>query len=339
MRVQWMTAKLSLGNASIEAGELAEQRGEYLEAASAFETALQDPDPLVVATAHNCLGKLAWHQGAYDASFDAFEKARAIAIRHDSLDARARAEIGLGNVYYARGDYARARELYDGVRIIASSAGVRGKVLLNLGIIANIEGDIAGAERHYRLACGAFADAGDTHGQAQAYHNLGMLHADRVEWDEADAAYGEALRLSGETGNREMIGLVTMNRSELSCAMGRYEQAVQRCDAALAIFAEIGAEVLRGTTLRWKGRALRELGQYQASERALTEAMRIAHRAQAKLLEAEAMQEMGATLTLAGDHGAARKWLKRALDVFVSLGAAREADEATADLKALTDKS
>ena len=252
---------------------------------------------------------------------------------------RARAEIGLGNVYYARADYVRARELYDGVRMIASSAGVRGKVLLNLGIIANIEGDMAGAERHYRLACKAFAEAGDVHGQAQAYHNLGMLHADRLEWDEADAAYGEALRLSDETGNREMVGLVTMNRSELSCAMGRYEQAVQRCDAALAIFAEIGAEVLRGTTLRWKGRALRELGLYQLSERALTEGMRIAHRAQAKLLEGEAMQELGATLSRAGDLGASRKWLTRALDVFVALGATREADEVTADLKALTDES
>jgi tetratricopeptide (TPR) repeat protein len=333
-----MIAKLWPGNASIEAGELAAQRGEYLEAASAFEAALENPDPVVVATAHNCLGKLAWQQGAYDASFASFEKARAIAIRHDSLDVRARAEIGLGNVYYARGDYVRARELFDGVRTTASSPGVRGKVLLNLGIIANIEGDMAGAERDYGLACKAFAEANDIHGQAQSYHNLGMLHADRLEWDEADAAYGEALKLSGETGNREMVGLVTMNRSELSCAMGRYAEAVSRCDAALAIFAEIGAEVLRGTTLRWRGRALRELGQYPASERALTEAMRIAHRAQAKLLEAESMQELGATLALAGDQRAARKWIQRALGAFVSLGAPREADEATAELKALTDE-
>src|ERR1043166_2221594 len=95
-KVQWMTPKPALSNSSIEAGELAEQRGEYLEAAGAYETALDDPDPLVVAMAHNCLGKLAWQQGQYDASYAAFEKARSIATRHDNLDARARAEIGLG---------------------------------------------------------------------------------------------------------------------------------------------------------------------------------------------------------------------------------------------------
>jgi tetratricopeptide (TPR) repeat protein len=327
--------RASASNASIEAGELAEQRGDYLEARSAYEVALEDPDPLVVATAHNCLGKLAWQQGAYAASYSAFEKARAIAMRHDSAEVRARAEIGLGNVYYARGDYERAREMYDGVRKNPAVNALRGKVLLNLGAIANIEGDMATAERHYAKACDAFAAVDDLHGQAQAWHNLGMVHADRLEWDEADAAYTESLRLSELTGNRELFGMITMNRSELSCAMGRYEEAIVRCDQALAIFSEIGAEVLRGTTLRWKARALRELGQYALAERALVETMRIAHRAQAKLLEAEAMQELGSLLNLSNDRAAAVRWLTRALETFESLGATREAEEVQADLRAL----
>jgi tetratricopeptide (TPR) repeat protein len=327
--------RAAANNASIEAGELAEQRGDYLEARSAYEVALEDPDPLVVALAHNCLGKLAWQQGAFAASFTAFEKARAIAIRHDSAEVKARAEIGLGNVYYARGDYERAREMYDGVRRNPAANALRGKVLLNLGAIANIEGDMASAERHYTKACSAFAAVGDTNGQAQAWHNLGMVHADRLEWEDADAAYAQALRLSEQTGNRELIGMVMMNRSELSCAMGRYDEAVERCDAALALFSELGAEILRGTTLRWKGRALRELGQHQLAERALVECMRIAHRAQAALLETECMQELGSLLTLAGDHVAARRWLTRALDGFQKLGAAREAEEVRADLSAL----
>src|ERR1043165_2219500 len=85
MTVHWMTPKPALSNSAIEAGELAERHGEYLEAASAYETALDDPDPLVVATAHNSLGKLAWVQGQYDASYVAFEKARVIARRYDSV--------------------------------------------------------------------------------------------------------------------------------------------------------------------------------------------------------------------------------------------------------------
>src|SRR5579862_2593875 len=152
-------AKLSPGSALLAAGELAQERGEYIEASAAFEAALDDADPLIVATAHNCLGKLSWQTGAFDAAFASFEKARVIALRHDSLDVRSRAEIGLGNVYYAWGDYPKARELYESVQAIAPSASVRGKVLLNLGAISNIEGDIQSAERNYRRACKAFADA------------------------------------------------------------------------------------------------------------------------------------------------------------------------------------
>jgi tetratricopeptide (TPR) repeat protein len=325
----------ALSNALITAGEVAEREGNYLEARGAFEAALEDVDPLIVATAHASLGRLSWQQGAYEASFTSFEKARAIAIRLDAAEVRARAEIGLGNVYYARGDYARARDMYNAVRANPAVTGLRGKVLLNLGAIANIEGDMAEAERNYTQAVRAFREAGDTHGQSQAYNNLGMLHVDQMEWEKAGEAYAEALALSAETGNREMIGLVTMNRSELSCAMGQYPRALELCEEALTIFAEIGAEVYRGTTLRWKGRALRELGQYALAERALTEAMRIAHRAQARLLEAETMQELGGMLALAGDTAAARKWFVRALDLFESLGAAREAEELNADIRAL----
>jgi tetratricopeptide (TPR) repeat protein len=162
-----------------------------------------------------------------------------------------------------------------------------------------------------------------------------MVHADRLEWEEADDAYSQALHLSEQTGNRELIGMVMMNRSELSCAMGRYDEAIERCDAALALFSEIGAEILRGTTLRWKGRALRELGQYQLAERALIECMRIAHRAQAALLETESMQELGSLLSVSGNSAGAKRWLTRALDGFEKLGAAREAEEVRADLSAL----
>jgi tetratricopeptide (TPR) repeat protein len=329
--------KSSHGSSVLDVGELAEQRGDYLDASAAYRRALEDPDALVVAEAHTCLGRLAWRQGNYSASREAFDKARAIAIRHGASDIRARAEIGLGNVRYALGDFAAARELYGSVLNLAHSAELRGKVRLNLGAISNIEGQLDAAESHYHEARRSFREAGDVHGEAQALHNLGLLHVDRVEWDAADESYATALGLLAEVGNRETVGLIIMSRSELSCAMGRYQEAIEHCDAATAIFAEIGAEVHRGTTLRWKGRALREMQNYVAAQRALFEAIRIAHRAQAKLLEAEAMQELGGTLALSGDHDAAKKWLRRALETFVALGATREADEVRADLGALGD--
>jgi tetratricopeptide (TPR) repeat protein len=327
--------KPALAHAAIEAGEAACLRGDYLEARGAFETALDDRDPIVAGTAHHCLGKLAWHQGAYEAAATEFEKARAIALRHDSSELRARAEIGLGGVCFARGQYDRARNLYEGIRSNPSGAEFLGMIFLNLGAIANIQGDVAAAKDYYTQACEFSIRTGELANRMKARHNLGMLHADQMEWEAADESYEQARELADQLGDCEALGNILMNRSELSCAMGHYEVALEQCDRALVIFAEVGAEIPRGTTLRWKGRALRELGQYALAERALIEAMRIAHRAQAKLLEAETMQELGAMLALAGDAGAARKWLTRSLDLFEMLGATREASEVGADLRAL----
>src|SRR4051812_27359636 len=208
--------KSALSNSVIESGEAARLRGDYLEARSAFESALEDPDPLVAGTAHHCLGKLAWHEGAYEAAAISFERARAVAIRHDAAELRARAEIGLGGVCFARGDFDRARHLYEGIKSNPCGSEFTGILLLNLGAIANIQGDIDAAYAHYTRAGSFFAANGERRNQMMACHNLGMLHADRLEWAEADDSYETSRALAEEIGDAEAMGTILMNRSELS---------------------------------------------------------------------------------------------------------------------------
>jgi tetratricopeptide (TPR) repeat protein len=327
-----------LSSTAIEMGELAEQRADYLEATAAYTSSLTDPDPLIVAEARFRLGRVSWRQGEYDVAFTSFDFARAVAARHGANELRARAEIGIGNVHYARGNYGHARQNYSTALALTSDIRARGMVLLNMGAIANIEGNLDDAYTAYSESQSAFRVAGDSNGESQALHNLGILHSDRLNWDAAEVCYTECLDLCEETGNRELIGLVWLNRSELSCTTGRYREAIDRCDIALGIFAEIGAEVHRGSILRWKGRALRELQQYAFAERALYEAMRIAHRSQARLLEAEVVQELASVVALSGDNTEARRWYERALILFNELGAAREAAEVRADMRALDDR-
>jgi tetratricopeptide (TPR) repeat protein len=329
---------IALSNTAIEFGEIAEQRADYIEAAAAYTAALGDPDPLIAAEAQFRLGRVAWRQGDFDRAFAGFDFARSVSARHGASELRARAEIGIGNVHYGRGAYAQARQSYATALSFSVDSRSRAVVLLNMGAIANIEGDLEEAERCYRESQAGFHEVDDANGESQAFHNLGMLHADRLEWTAADQSYAQCITLCEQTGNRELIGQTWMNRSELSCAMGRYAEAVSRCDVALGLFAEIGAEVHRGTTLRWKGRALRELNQYPMAERALYEAMRIAHRSQAKLLEAEVVQELASTVALSGDYTEARRWYERALILFNELGATREAGEIRADIRALDDR-
>lgn len=310
------------GIEAIRRGEDAEREGDFLQASAAYEAALDDPDPLVVGDANFHLGRAAWRQGRFEAAIAAFEAARGVALQHGADALRAQTENGIGAVHYARGEYGQARAAYDVALAFTADPVMRAKIQLNLGVIANIEGDLETARAMYARSRSVFREAGDTAFEALALYNLGMLHADQREWDEADEAYRLTLDVCEARGDRQMLANVLVNRSEVSSGRGRYDEAVATCDRALTIYVELGDEVGRGEALRWKGHALRLLGMPVAAERVLVEAIRSAQRTQVLLLEAEASREIGEITTARGDAVAARSWLSRALELFEKLGAA-----------------
>jgi len=323
------------GPDAIRAGEAAEQGGDLVLAAAAYQSALDHSDRSLVADAHFHLGRVAWRQGRYDDALSAYTKARSLAVESDSTEVRARVENGIGAVHYARGEYAQARAAYGVALELTAEPSLRAKIVLNLGVIANIEGDLEDARDHYQNSRALFREARDLAGEALTLHNIGMLHADLEEWDEADEAYKRCLELCEAQGNKQMIANVLLNRSELSCARERYGDAVASCDLALSIYSAIGDEVGRGEAMRWKGHALRHMGQLDQAERTLHEAARVAHRTQVKLLEAEATRDLAAVHRARGDAFGATKHVERALELFTSLGAQREVDELASELKTL----
>ncbi|HEY9229012.1 MAG TPA: tetratricopeptide repeat protein, partial [Gemmatimonadaceae bacterium] len=243
------------GRSEILAGARAETAGDFVAAAAAFRAALTSDDDTVVGDAQFHLGRVAWRQGQLDSAQEHFEAARATSLRVGDDEARARAENGLGLVHYARGEYVQARASLTVARDLSRDPVMRAKALLNLGIIANIEADFDLAQTNYTRARAAFQQADDTGGEALALHNLGMLHADLHNWDNADDAFRQCLELCEARGDRPLVASVLVNRSEVSCARGRFEEAIASCDLAISISEEIGAEVQRGEALRWKGHA------------------------------------------------------------------------------------
>ena len=321
------------GRSELLAGARAETAGDFIGAAAAYRAALDSPDESVIADAQFHLGRVAWRQGRLDVAKAHFEEARELAQRLGDDEARARAENGLGLVFYGRGEYVQARAALSVARDLSQDPIMRAKALLNLGIIANIEANFDAALTNYTRARAAFQQAGDHAGESLALHNLGMLHADLRQWDNADAAFRECLELCEARGDRPLIASVLVNRSEVSCARGRFDEAIAACDHAISITAEIGAEVQRGEALCWKGHALARAGRIDAAELASREAMRIARRTHVRLLEAEASRDLGAIASARGDSVGAHKWLTRALELFEELGAQRDVADVRATLE------
>src|SRR5947209_8701082 len=127
------------GREAIQSGEAAELSGDFLGAAAAYQSALGDRDPLVVADAEFHLGRVSWRQSRLDEAVSHYEAARAGALQHGDDELRARIENGLGAVHYARGEFEQARACYSVALELTTDDTQRGRVLLNLGAIANIQ--------------------------------------------------------------------------------------------------------------------------------------------------------------------------------------------------------
>jgi tetratricopeptide (TPR) repeat protein len=320
---------------AIRAGYAAEEGGDFVGATAAYASLAGHADPRIVAEANFHLGRVAWKQMELDRALTHCETARALAIRLGDQDLRARVENAAGAVHVSRSEYNQAQAAYTLALDLTADLVTRGKIVLNLGVISNIQGALTQARRYYTQSLALFREADDDRGEALALHNLGLMHSDLKEWDEAEESFRGALALFERHGNKQMIAHVLENRSEVTYGRGNAQEAIGQCDLAIAIYAEIGDERGRGEALRWKGYGLRLLGRHGAAINALNESIRISQRLQIKLLEAEATRELAFVYKADNRSREARNTFVRALTMFADLGARRDLESVEAELAKL----
>jgi tetratricopeptide (TPR) repeat protein len=311
-------------DADLARGDDAERRGDLVVAANAYAVAAASSDMHVVAAATFRLGRVSWRQARFDEALRQYERARTLASLVTDDELVAAIENGVGAVQCERGLYVQARASYLVALERAGQPALRGRVLLNLGVLANIHGDLDEARARYARSIAEFEQAKDEEGLALVYHNLGMVHADRADWVAATESYDKALTISERLGMRQMVANVLLNRSEVLCARKRGGEAVASSERALALFAELGDQAGRAEAHRWKGRALLQLADASGAREFLQEAVRLAKQLGTPLLEAEASRDLGELCLALDDHAGARTWLERALEGFETLGARRE---------------
>jgi len=115
-----------------------------------------------------------------------YEVARAIG--DDALAAEALNT--LGGLHLATGAPAEARQAFvRALELGRSRRDLQARVHQNLGILANIQGDVEEALARYQRSLAAYRDCGDEHGCAITYHSLGMVSADRGWLNAADCCF------------------------------------------------------------------------------------------------------------------------------------------------------
>lgn len=215
---------------------------------------------------------------------------------------------------------ARARYL-EALPLSAATPMLRGRIEQNLGILANIHGDHGGALAHYRRSLEAFESSGDEKGRAIAYHNLGMVSADRGLWEDADGFFGRSLELARAVGDVHLTGLCLLNHSEVHVACRRYEAARSNAETALGIFDQLGTRLDKADAYKVLGVVYRETGRHALAESRLRTAIELAVSTGSVLSEAEASRELARLYQGMGRNQEALRLLSAAHRLFTRIDA------------------
>jgi putative nucleotidyltransferase with HDIG domain len=289
---------------------------------SAIEAATGDGEPGALAEALRRLGVLHHHRDLPALARELCQRSYTTALEiHNSVLA-AEAMNALAGFDFEAGQIETARDqFYRALELGGSSAELRGRTEQNLGILANIQGRLAEALAHYQRSLAAFESSGDECGCAIAYHNLGMVSADRELWDDADEYFRQSLEIAQRIGDLHLQGLGLLNHAEVHLARQRFEQARQNAETALGIFEQLGSRLDKADAYKVIGMVYRETGRHALAESRLRSAVELAVSTGSILSEAEASRELALLYQGMGRNQEALRYLNSAHRLFRRLDA------------------
>ena len=228
----------------------------------------------------------------------------------------------LGAMDLATGSLEQAAETFlQALDLGGSSRQLRARVQQNLGIVANIQGDLTEALARYERSLAAYRACEDAHGCAIAYHNLGMVSADRGRLEAADTYFRESRAFAERVGDVYLQALCLVNQGELDVERQRFEDARHAAERALGLFDQLGARGAKADAYRVIGMVYRETGRHALAESRLRSAIELAVGAGSVLNEAEASRELALLYQAMGRNQEALRLLSAAHRLFRRLDA------------------
>jgi tetratricopeptide (TPR) repeat protein len=251
-----------------------------------------------------------------------------IAERSGCSRAAARALNALAIIHFLRHDSVAAGALHATAMELATDCGddaLVGWSCQNLGVLANLRGDLREARALYLESIASSVRSGDTTTAVSAYNSLGMISADLEEWTDSVLYYDRGLEVADELGDVAIRATILVNRAEPLIFIGEMEQALVALDQAESLAQEIGDQRTLSEIHRFRAVMALQQDCTREAEAQLELAIRTAEAAGLDLERAEATEVMALLRWQEGRHGAARIVAREALREYERLGAALNA--------------
>lgn len=246
---------------------------------------------------------------------------RAIALR--ALNVGGAIALDSGRVDEASHHFRRA--LTEGLDL--GDHATVGRCANNLGIIASMRGDHAGAVGSYTIAQAAFQRAGNRRGLAEIHHNLAIAYREQGQLELAFAEAERAIDAARDAGNPELAAQALAERAEIRAVMGDAAMARREAEAAVTVHRALGDVVMEAEDLRVVALAWAASGETEEPARLLRDVIERAHAHGRPLLAAKAERDLARILAQAGKDDEARELAALASERFAKLGALGERDK------------
>jgi putative nucleotidyltransferase with HDIG domain len=228
----------------------------------------------------------------------------------------------LGAMLWHEGRLIEAQDtLLHALEYEGTSNELRARVEQNLGVVANIRGDLDGAMAHYSRSLAEYQNTSDEHGCALAFHNLGIVSRHQQHFDEADRYFRQSLEIAERAGDMHLQGLCLLNHAEVHFARQIFDAARKNAEASLAIFDQLGMREHKASAYRVIGVVYRETGRAALAESRLRSAIELSIASSSVLHEAEATRELAVLYQAMGRNQEALSLLNVAHGLFTRLDA------------------
>jgi putative nucleotidyltransferase with HDIG domain len=243
--------------------------------------------------------------------------------------------------HHQRGLLEEAEQLYEVTHRAARQAKdvkLAAIVDQNLGVIANMRGDLPRALRHYESSLRGYRQLGLDDFIGKLLANMGLAYADLERWDEAERIYQEALAICAACGDVSTALMVEGNRAEAQIARGMYSDARLVCERVLRRATGLNDARAAAESHKHLGVVARETGSYEEAEHHLREAFASASAREDLLLAAEVAREQAELFTSLGRERETLQALNTSHRLFSRLRAQRDLADIGRRMRRLEDR-
>ncbi|MCD6461269.1 MAG: tetratricopeptide repeat protein [Thermoplasmata archaeon] len=261
--------------------------------------------------------------------------ARKIYERTGDVEKAVQAVQSMGAVYWRMGEYRKAADVLAEALEKARDVGdprLEGRIYLSLANVYDEWGKFQDAVEAAKKSMEALEKAGDERSLATLYNNMGVMYARRGLFRHSLEYYERCISVSSEVGYRYMEGWAGFNAAEDLARMRRYDEALEHCRRSEEIFHELNDELgLSGVYMSYAV-THRLKGDMEEAEKYFKKTLEIRERLDMPYRTADALYEAGCFYNQWGKPEKAKEFLKRALDIFLSLGNQERAGEVQAEI-------